>query len=258
MAAPRAEERREQLHRILQRDGYQSVAALAEQLGRSVSTVRRDLSELAASGLLYRTHGGALALAGYSTSHEPTLLQKQRLLVEEKRRIGQAAASQVRPGDTVILDSGSTTWQVGQALKSRTPLTVVTNDIKILWDLANTPDLTLISTGGLLRPNVYTLLGSETVRFLNTLQVNWTFLGADAVDLQGGVTNVNLEEVAVKQAMLQAGRYKVLVTNHTKFGKTVFARVCELAQLDQIVSDTGLPHPLTTDLAAIGIKVQRV
>ena len=234
------------------------MSALAQEFSCSVSTVRRDLAELAASGLLYRTHGGALALAGYSTRHEPTLLEKQRLLVEEKRRIGQAAAGLVHPGETVILDSGSTTWQVGQALKARTPLTVVTNDVKILWDLASTPKLTLISTGGFLRPNVYTLLGSETVRFLESLTVNWTFLGADAVDPQAGITNVNLEEVAVKQAMIRAGRRTVLVTDHTKFGKTVFARVCELTRLDRIVTDAGLPSTLAQELRAAGISLQLV
>jgi len=254
----KVEERRESLHRLLQQNGYKSVSALAQELSCSVSTVRRDLAELAASGLLYRTHGGALALAGYSTSHEPTLLEKQRLLVEEKRRIGQAAADLVHPGETVILDSGSTTWQVGQALKSKTPLTVVTNDIKILWDLANTPEFTLISAGGFLRPNVYTLLGSETVRFLENLTVNWTFLGADAVALQGGVTNVNLEEVAVKQAMIRAGRRTVLVTDRTKFGKTVFAKVCDLRRLDRIVTDAGLVPSLAQEMRAAGVSLQLV
>jgi DeoR/GlpR family transcriptional regulator of sugar metabolism len=256
--SPKVEDRRERLHRLLQENGYQAVGVLAQELGASVSTVRRDLAELAASGLLYRTHGGALPLAGYSTTHEPTLLEKQRLLVQEKRRIGQAAASLVRPGETVILDSGSTTWQVGQALRARTPLTVVTNDIKILWDLANTPGLTLISTGGILRANVYTLLGSEAVRFLEGLTVNWSFLGADAVDPRAGITNVNLEEVAVKRAMLHAGRTRVLVTDHTKFGKAVFARVCELTELHQIITDLGLSPGLVQELAAVQIEVRRV
>jgi len=164
----------------------------------------------------------------------------------------------VHPGETVILDSGSTTWQVGQALKSKTPLTVVTNDIKILWDLANTPEFTLISAGGFLRPNVYTLLGSETVRFLENLTVNWTFLGADAVALQGGVTNVNLEEVAVKQAMIRAGRRTVLVTDRTKFGKTVFAKVCDLRRLDRIVTDAGLVPSLAQEMRAAGVSLQLV
>ncbi len=253
--AVKVDGRRELLRELVLRNGYQSVRTLAEELECSPSTIRRDLADLEAAGLLHRTHGGALPRGVYSTAHEPTLLEKQRLMVAEKRRIGKAAAELVHPGETVILDSGSTTWQVGQALKATLPLTIVTNDIKILSHLANIEGLSLISPGGNLRANVYTLLGSETARFLEGLRVNWTFLGADAVDLEHGITNVNLDEVPVKQAMIRAAHRTVVVTDHTKFGRAVFARVCGLDEVDLIVTDDGLSATMADAMRKMRLEV---
>jgi len=140
----------------------------------------------------------------------------------------------------IFLDSGSTTFQLARQLLPRRQLTVVTNDLKIASLLAVNPSITLICTGGVSRANVYTLLGSQTEQFLKTIRVDKTFLGADAIHPDGIVSNVNLDEVAIKQAMLSAGSQRILLADSSKFGVQGFARVCEIKDLDLVITDDGL------------------
>lgn len=245
--------RQEAILSLLRRGGYQSIHSLTDTLNVSIATMRRDLTDLEDEGLVVRTHGGVLPLSDRSTSHEPTLDDKQRKMVAEKLAIGRLAATLVSPGETVILDSGSTTWHVAQQLKSIRPLTVATNDLRILWDLANSPGLTLIATSGVVRSHVFSLLGPQTIEFLDGLNVNWTFLGADAIDPLRGITNVNIEEAVVKRAMIRAARKTAVVADHTKFGATTFSAVCGLDEVDCVITDTGLGREMSDRVRKTGV-----
>ncbi len=251
----RSRARHLKLMEILRDDGYLDVSTLAARLGVSVATVRRDLADLASDGQVVRTRGGAL-FSDRSTSLELSLDHKHRLRLHEKRQIARVAVDLVQPGETVILDSGSTTWEIAHLLKSKGPLTVVSNGLETLWELGDTPAVTVISPPGIVRPHVLTILGTETVRFLNGLHVNWTFLGADAVDVEHGITNVNLEEVAVKQAMLNAGNRVALVADHSKFGKSVFAWVADLRQVHLVITDRGLPEEMAERIRQAGVELR--
>lgn len=248
-------DRRERLLSILENDKYVDVKTLVERLSASEATIRRDLDYLAQRDLLFRTHGGAYFVSGRSTANEPSIDRKHRLMVAEKRQIAQAAAELVSPGDTLILDSGSTTWHVGDQLQSRVPLTVVSNDLQILIHLASFPGFSLIDTGGVLRPGLNILLGANAVRAVRDLHVNWSFLGADAIDVEHGITTTNIEEVAVKQAVLEAGQRVVVVADHTKFGRSVFANVCKLTDVDMIITDSGLAHQLAEEVRSLGVQL---
>jgi len=251
----RSLERQQQLLNLLRDHGYMNVDALAAQLNVSLATVRRDLADLATGGQVVRTRGGAL-IAERSTARELSLHQKHRLLLQEKRRIARVAADLVQPGETVILDGGSTTWEIAQLLKTKGPLTIVSDGLEALWELADTPTITVICPPGIVRPHVLTILGTETARFLNGLRVNWTFLAADAVDVERGVTNVNLEEVAVKQAMLNAGNKAVLVADHSKFGRSAFAWVADLRQFHLVITDQGLPEETAERIRQAGVNLR--
>jgi DeoR family transcriptional regulator of aga operon len=249
--------RREKILSLLEIKGFIDVKSLVDDLEASEATVRRDLELLSDQGLLVRTHGGAYSTSAQSTTHEPTIDQKRHLMVKEKRMIGREAASLVSPGETVILDTGSTTWHVGDALRSKSPLTVVSNDLEILTHLASFSGFKVIDTGGIIRPGLNLLLGPETVRIYKNVHVNWVFLGVDAVDLNQGITTTNLEEVPVKQAMIEAGRQVVVVVDHTKFGKTAFAHVCKLNEVFMIITDAGISPKLAEEayLAGLNLKI---
>ena len=145
--------------------------------------------------------------------------QKDEQRLAEKRAIAAYAASLVSDGDSLVLDSGSTTYALAQVIRGATGLTVATNDLRIAHYLAEGGGVRLLVTGGQLIDSVFTLVGPSALTNLAGLQVDWAFLGADAVDPEAGVTNVNTVEVPIKQAMLAAAARNVLLADSSKFGR---------------------------------------
>lgn len=249
-------DRRGALVQALNSSGYVEVRTLSRLLGVSLATVRRDLAQLEAEGVAIRTHGGAM-FASTSTSLELPLSAKQAQMVQAKREIARAAVDLIRPGETVLLDAGSTTWEIAAAMVGHKKATVVSNDLQVLLKLASDPDIAVVDTGGILRQPVYTLYGPPAETFLSGLHVDWTFLGADAIHPEAGVTNVNLVEVPVKRAMVAAGRRTVVVADHTKFGKTAFASVCGLSDVEAVLTDSAVPDSVVTEYDRLGYHVIR-
>ena len=138
------------------------------------------------------------------------------------------------------MDSGSTIYALAEAIRGRSDLTVATNDLRIAHFLAEGGGVRLLVTGGQLIDSVFTLVGPNALTSLAGLQVDWAFLGADAVDLEGGVTNVNTVEVPIKQAMLHAAARKVLLADSSKFGRRALAAVVGIDAFDHVITDEGL------------------
>ncbi|KWW97272.1 DeoR/GlpR transcriptional regulator [Carbonactinospora thermoautotrophica] len=230
---------REILHRLLV-DGYVEAKELAASLGVDTSTIRRDLDALARTGQVQRTHGGARPVLGRAVDVPYATKKSER--VKEKVAIAVAAASRVRNGDTVILDSGSTTYEVAVALRHKKRLTVITNDLRIGKFVATLPDVRLLVTGGELLGSVFTLVGERAVSFVEDYNADWTFLGADAIDPVAGITNTNTLEVPLKRAMIAAGDTTVVVVDSSKFGQRALAKVATLDEVDLILTDAELPE----------------
>jgi DeoR/GlpR family transcriptional regulator of sugar metabolism len=219
-------------------------------------TIRRDLYRLELQGAVIRTFGGALARGRSLASEIPyraKVLQRQ----EEKRRIGAAAALAIHDGDTVILDSGSTTLEIARALRGRL-LTVVTNDLQIAVELAAQPETTLVVAGGIRQPELFTLLGPETEAFFRQIRVDRTFLSTDGVDLDVGITNRTLGGVPVKQAMIAAARETTVVADSSKFGRPTFARVCPIKAVTRMITDRGLDREMVDRIREMEVVLQLV
>lgn len=244
--------RREILHRLLQ-SGYVEAGQLARELSVDQSTIRRDLDALAQTGQLMRVHGGARAIEGAGVDLPYAMKQHERLL--QKAAIAAAACALVNDGDTILLDSGTTTYQLASSLRVRQGLTVITNDLRIGSLLATYPDLRLIVTGGELLGGVFTLLGAQAVELVQGLSVTWAFLGADSIDAIGGITNTNLVEIPLKRAMLAAARHPIVLADSSKFGHRALARVADIADVEQIITDNELPE---SEALAYGERVRRV
>ncbi len=251
------EERQAIILHTLQDSGYIQVADMALRLSVSGITVRRDLERMQQEGRCIRTRGGAIR-AGQSTTLELPYDVKRRRCMEEKRRIAAAAVELIGDRETIILDAGSTTYELAALLLHRRGLTVATNDLQIAAKLASNPDITLVCTGGIARANVYALQGHQAESLLRTLRVNKTFLGADAIHADGTIANVNLEEVAVKQAMIQAGEQVILLADSSKFAITGFARVCDLTEIDTLITDSGVTQATLDMLKAWPIAFRLV
>jgi DeoR/GlpR family transcriptional regulator of sugar metabolism len=217
--------------------GYVSARELAAGLLVDASTIRRDLDALARAGLLERTHGGARAPAG--ASDVPYAI-KARERQAAKTAIGRAAAGLVRDGDSVILDSGSTVYEVAAALRDRRDLTVIANDLRIAHLVADIPSVRLLVPGGEQLSSNYALVADHAVSFVQELRVEWAFLGADAIDVETGITNTNTLEVPLKQAMIASARTALVVADSSKFGRRALVRVAGLDQVHRVVTDDEL------------------
>lgn len=229
--------RREIFHRLLA-DGYIDAKTLSTDLGVDTSTIRRDLDALAREGKVERTHGGARPVDG--AGPEVPYAAKKDVRRAEKSAIAAVAAAMVSDGESVVLDSGSTTYEVAVALRHRSSLTVLTNDLRIAKYVATFPDVRLLVSGGELLGSVFTLVGDHAVRFMSSYSADWAFLGADAIDPTAGITNTNTLEVPIKRALMGAAARTVLVADHSKFGQRALAKVATLDDVDVIVTDSGL------------------
>lgn len=229
-----ASARQRQIMDRLTSEGYVEAHELADSLGVNPSTIRRDLDSLAKAGRIQRTHGGARLVA--DGAGDVPYARKVNERVPEKRMIARNAAALVGDGDTVILDSGSTTYEIAVALRDR-PVTVITNDLRIAHFVATSSDARLLVTGGELLGAVFTLVGDRALSFFDDLSADWTFLGADAVDASIGITNTNTLEVPIKRAMIAAAAKSLVVVDHSKFGHRALARVAAIDEVDGIITD---------------------
>ncbi len=235
--------RRQEIRRLVEQSGYAEARQLAHQLGVDVSTIRRDLDALSRQGVVQRTHGGALPAPGGEPLDLPYALRRNER-VAAKQAIAAYAASLISDGDSLVLDSGSTTYALAEAIAGRRKLTVATNDLRIAHHLAERGGVHLLVSGGQLIDSVFTLVGPAALASLSGMQVDWAFLGADAVDVEAGVTNRNTVEVGLKQAMLAAAARKVLLADSEKFGRRALAHVVAITEFDCIVTDDELDLPI--------------
>ena len=250
-------ERRRRILEFLRANRSARNQELSAALGVSVATVRRDLALLSTQGLVSRTHGGAL-LPENSTAYERLYSEKRVLFQEEKRRIGQAAAGMVADGEAIILDTGSTTFQIACHLGRHKNLTIITNDLVIAAILEFDPTSQVIVTGGIRRAGFGVLVGSIAEDLLRSVRVNKVFLSADAVHLEHGISNATFAEAVTKRLMIEAAREVVLVVDHSKFGGVALAKVTGLERIHHIITDSGVSPEVLQGLARLGIPVTLV
>jgi DeoR family transcriptional regulator of aga operon len=248
--------------RLIRGAGRATLADLAARLGVSEMTVRRDLDQLQRQGLVSRVRGGAVALlpppeaAGFAA--------REGWQVATKSRLGAAAAELVRPGQTVLLDAGTTMAQVAAHLVARAPLTVVAIGLQAAMRLADQPGIRLLVLGGESRPGERSLVGYLALRALDSLSFDTFLMSIGAVHHTSGWTEFDPDDAAVKQAALARADRAVVVADSTKLGVRAFATVAELSGVDVFVTDTATPDPdadqaATETLAAIaGAGVQIV
>ena len=229
-----------------------NVAELCDKFGVSPVTIRRDIDYLANDGLVIKTHGGVLSTQNKLT-YEVPYFKKSTVNLDKKEMIGAAAAKLISDNDVVIIDSGTTTLQVAKNIKSKN-VTVITNDIFIATTVASMPSVELIVIGGRLEKGVYTLIGSNAVALIHKFHANKVFLGADALDINFGISNRTLAEVDVKLAMKNAADEVIVVTDSSKFNEKMFYSLLPLSDIDTLVTDYA-DQTLKDHLELIGKKL---
>lgn len=215
--------------------GSLAVKDLAQDLGVSAATVRRDLGEMARQSLLARTHGGAVASS--AVYELPMRYRTGRR--DQKRRIGAAAASVVADEAVVAISGGTTTTEAARALVTHKGLTVVTNAINIAAELALRPNVRLVVTGGLARSASYELVGTVAEETVQSYNFDVLLLGADGVSVEAGCTTHDLVEARVNAAMVKRAKRVVVLADSSKIGKVTFARICEIEKVDVLITSTA-------------------
>jgi DeoR/GlpR family transcriptional regulator of sugar metabolism len=223
--------RQAQIVELLLERGFTSVSDLATHFDVTESTIRRSLTQLEARDLVQRTHGGALPVGQVDAPFD----LKQSLHRPEKEAIGRAMAHRILDGQTVLLDSGSTTLEVARNLKGRR-LTVVTNDLLIGSAIAEKQNAHLVFIGGELLPNVYTMWGPTSVQQLENLRVDVAVFGADTVT-ENGVFNTSSYELETKRTMRSVAKEAFLVADSSKFGREALFKVFDLDAFTAGITD---------------------
>lgn len=228
---------------------------LAAELGVSAATIRRDLELLDRQRLLTRTHGGAV---GQGVVYELPLRYKSARHREEKRRIAAAAAEKITDGMAVGLTGGTTCTEVARAVVDRERLTVVTNALNIASELAVRPNLKLVVTGGVARPESYELVGPMAEQSLAGLNLDVVCLGVDGIDAVIGCTTHHDLEAHTDQALIRRARRTIVVADASKIGLVAFARICPIDGIDELVTDRGADRPALRAIRDAGVSVQTV
>ncbi|HHD64185.1 MAG TPA: DeoR/GlpR transcriptional regulator [Desulfobulbaceae bacterium] len=263
------EQRRALVLGHIQREGVVSVQKVAQLIGTSVATVRRDFAELANRGMIVRIHGGAMLALSQQTTFEPDYHFTSKVFVSEKEAIGKVAAELLQPRQSVLFDSSSTVFQAARFVVERgIPILALTNDLNIANALADAPRVELKVTGGSLRSGSFTLVGDPGRSFLGSLHVDVCFLGIHAIALRphhnnsgsnkdpcATLSDTSLEVVAMKRQMVRAARKKVVLVDSSKFGISAFCDVCTLDYIDIIITDRNIQPDQQRCLERNGIQV---
>lgn len=239
----------------LRRRRAASIQELADTLGASVSTIRRDLDHLVENGYLERTHGGATLRQEALSTFEPDGVIAPHLASQEKQAIGRVAADLVEDGNSVIFDSSSTVRELARAVVERgLRITAVTNDLLTAQILGQSDAIRVVVPGGTIRPGSFTLTGEPGEDFLRTLHTDWAFIGTHAIT-DGVLTETSIDAARMKRAMIAAARHAVVLADSSKFTSPSFCTICQIGQLQGIVTDRQVAPDIVKRLREQAVTV---
>jgi len=243
------DQRRDEILQIIEKQGFVALHELVEKLGASESTVRRDLEYLDGIGQIRRTRGGAAYVGEHLTPFE----ERGTTALPQKQRIARAVAEEIEPGQTVLLDGGTTTLEIARCLAHKT-LQVVTNSLPIANLLVNQPNIELILIGGYLYPRTGVALGSLAAAALADLHVGRVVMSAGGIT-EKGLFNSNTLLVECERQMLKAAEGVWVAADSSKFGKLALAHLCPLSAVHRLFTDRDVPERWTDIVQDAGVEL---
>ncbi|AQR75053.1 transcriptional repressor AgaR [Sphingomonas sp. LM7] len=252
-------DRRQRITAMLHDQGSVQVLPLSGQFKVSSQTIRKDLQYLEDRGVATRCYGGAiLAQIVGGPVTEPAVETKRTLHAAEKDRIGRFAASLVKPGESIVLDSGTTTAFLARHLRDDDEITVVTNDAGVLTEVAQKQQIQIVMLGGALRRKNMAFYGAQTEAAMDELLVDKLFLGVDGIDLENGITTHYEPEAMLNRRMVKRAREVIAVTDGSKFGRTCMHRIINATELSMLITDESAPAALVEKIRQAGVRVEVV
>lgn len=231
-------ERRNEILARLSRDGKVIVATLARDFDVTEETIRRDLERLDKEGLASKTYGGAVAKQNNAALDLPYTV-REGVNVLQKQVISDRLCALIRDGERLMVDSSSTALYAIKKLKERKNLTIITNSVKILIELSDKSDWTVLSTGGVLKNGALSLTGSSAERMIRSYHVDTAICSCKGMDMMLGVTDSNESDSQIKQAMFASAERRILALDAEKFDRKSFVKVCDPHEIDVLVTDTS-------------------
>lgn len=236
-------ERRAKILEIIKENGFAEVKKLQELLNVTPLTIRRDLNALGKQNLIKKTYGGAELVREEGTSIEPYYETKFYFNLEKKQAIGKIAVEFINDGDTLIIDNGTTTFQMVLSMKTKNfkNLTILVNDIKIAQELCKIKNLKVILIGGMINSQHYSTYGIYASNILSEIKSNKVFLGIDGLSMENGISCSSLDDGPLKRLMIQSSKEKIVLADSSKFNKDVFYKICGWDMIDTVITDEGMP-----------------
>ena len=249
--------RKQLILEILNQNSEIRIADLSRQLNTSVVTIRKDLDDLEREGLLKRVRGGAIL--NYRGQNSAMYLDRMKVKKEEKMMIAAAAANLISDGDTVIINSGSTTLYCTQALRTKKNLIVITNAVQVFSEISYCRNITTFFLGGRFDPEIQATFGDDTNEQLSRYKADKLIIGMDGADIHAGATTYNYVEATSMRLMMKCAREKILVVDDSKIGRAALVRIGMLSEFDVIVTNyqPGLESEYD-ELRTMGVNVVAV
>lgn len=246
-------ERRKHILNHIVKDGFVKVSELAKAFGVTQTTIRKDLTYLETQGLLQRAHGSALMQSQHAV--DINLSTKRLINFEAKQKIAKKAVSLIKNEESILIASGSTITVFAENLKPMSRLNVVSITVNISAHLGEIPGITVMQVGGILYGNTLSVLGAEASKTIENLYCSKAFFGVDGIDMEYGLTCGTGEEASITQKMMQSSQTTVVLADSSKFGKRGFARICEIGDIDILITDSGLPMDIRQKIENMGVKL---
>ena len=233
-------ERRNLILEKLQAEKRVVVSELSQLYSVSEETIRRDLDKLEKEGYATKTYGGAIW--GNSTKTDLSYTIRNKTNVEAKNAIAELASQLVEDGDHLMLDDSSTSLYVAKRLKEKKALTLITNSVELVAELANVEGWTIMLTGGRLKPESLALVGNQTLEMLRSFHVDKVLFSCKGIDPDAGITDSSEFHAQTKQAMMRAAKRRILVLDGTKFDKVSFVEIAPLRDVDTVITNVCPPE----------------
>ena len=246
-------ERRTKIIEKIDREGKVKVSELSKLFNVSEVTIRNDLAQLEKKNLLIRAHGGAMKFQRAGIDYELDIKAKKNHL--QKKAIGKLAASLIKDGDIIILDSGTTTLEVAKNLHTISNLTVITNSLNIAGQLVEYPEIKVIMLGGILRRKSLSLVGINAIESFKNYYCDKVFMGVDGIDSEYGISTPNVDEAFLNNIMINNSREVIVVTDSTKFKNRSFTYIAPIEKITTIVTDENIPEDEKEKIESIGVNL---
>ncbi|MBN6044688.1 DeoR family transcriptional regulator [Citrobacter sp. ku-bf4] len=248
-------ERREQIIQRLRQQGSVQVNDLSGLFGVSTVTIRNDLAFLEKQGIAVRAYGGALICDSNTPGAEPSVEDKSSLNTAVKRSIAKAAVGLIKPGHRVILDSGTTTYEIARLMRQHSDVIAMTNGMNVANALLEADGVELLMTGGHLRRQSQSFYGDQAEQSLQNYHFDMLFLGVDAIDLERGVSTHNEDEARLNRRMCEVAERIIVVTDSSKFNRSSLHKIIDTQRIHTIIVDEGIPEESLKEFHRSGVEV---